>query len=256
MKGLPIAAATLLVTWACAAGAAEAPAMEPANNDVADIASLQRGAKYFVNYCLGCHSAKYVRYNRLGEDLGLTEAQLVDNLMFTGERPFDTMDNAMREEDGARWFGRAPPDLSLIARSRGPDYLYNYLKGFYEDDSTATGANNLVLPNASMPDVFWEVQGIRRAVPVESEMGADGGSNPAGAVEGGAQGVKLEVVQPGTLTEAQFDQMVRDIVNFLDYIGEPMQLERRALGIRVIAFLLVFLLVAYLLKKEIWKDVT
>jgi ubiquinol-cytochrome c reductase cytochrome c1 subunit len=216
--------------------------MEPANTDVGDLASLQRGAKYFVNYCLGCHSAQYVRYNRLGADLELTEAQLVENIMFTGERPFDTMTNAMTDEDAARWFGVAPPDLSLIARSRGTDYLYNFLRGFYEDDAALSGANNLWLENTAMPHVLWELQGVRRAVFTETE----------GAVPTFEH---FETVSVGTLDDAEYDELVRDIVTFLDYIGEPMQLERRALGVRVIGFLLIFLLIAYMLKREIWKDV-
>ena len=219
--------------------------MDPASTDVSDLASLQRGAKYFVNYCLGCHSAQYVRYNRLGADLGLTEDQLVENLMFTGERPFDTMDNAMTDADGARWFGVAPPDLSLIARSRGTDYLYNFLRGFYQDDSALSGANNLWLENTVMPHVLWELQGVRRAVFVDRDI--NGNTLPIFE--------HFEPISPGTLDEAEYDVLVRDIVTFLDYISEPMQLERRALGVRVIGFLLVFLLVAYMLKREIWKDV-
>ena len=226
--------------------AAGEPIIEPADNTVANVASLQRGAKYFVNYCLGCHSAKYVRYNRLAADLGLSEDQLITNLMFTGKRPFDTMQTAMRPEDAQRWFGIAPPDLSLIARSRGTDYLYSYLRAFYKDDSKPTGANNLVLPNSAMPDVFWELQGIRTLADEHAAAAGEGEESEA---------ERFEVVTPGTLDSEEFDQLVRDIVNFLDYIGEPMQLEREALGIRVIAFLLVFLLFAYLLKKEIWKDV-
>jgi len=216
--------------------------MEPANTDVGDLASLQRGAKYFVNYCLGCHSAQYVRYNRLGADLELTEEQLVENIMFTGERSFDTMTNAMTDEDAARWFGVAPPDLSLISRSRGTDYLYNFLRGFYEDDAALSGANNLWLENTAMPHVLWELQGVRRAVFAETEGGPPTFEH-------------FETVSPGTLDEAEYDELVRDIVTFLDYIGEPMQLERRALGVRVIGFLLIFLLIAYMLKREIWKDV-
>ena len=216
--------------------------MDPANTDVGDLASLQRGAKYFVNFCLGCHSAQYVRYNRLGADLELTEEQLVENIMFTGERPFDTMTNAMTDEDAARWFGVAPPDLSLIARSRGTDYLYNFLRGFYEDDAALSGANNLWLENTAMPHVLWELQGVRRAVFTETE----------GAVPTFEH---FETVSVGTLDDAEYDELVRDIVTFLDYIGEPMQLERRALGVRVIGFLLIFLLIAYMLKREIWKDV-
>lgn len=219
--------------------------LEPADNDVSDIASLQRGAKYFVNYCLGCHSAQYVRYNRLAEDLGLTEAQLVENIMFTGERPFDTMQNSMRPEDGNTWFGIAPPDLSLIARSRGTDQIYNYLRGFYVDASAPSGSNNLWLENTAMPHVLWELGGIRRAVFEEVEVD--------GILSRSLQ--RLEVVREGTLSEEDFDQVVRDIVNFLDYIGEPVQLERQSLGLRVIAFLLVFLLLSYMLKREIWKDV-
>ena len=216
--------------------------MDPANNDVSNTASLQRGAKYYVNYCQGCHSAQYVRYNRLAEDLGLTEDQLLNNLMFVGEQPHDTMINAMPAEDAARWFGQAPPDLSLIARSRGADYLYNFLRSFYVEEGVPTGVNNMVLANTSMPHVLWELQGIQRAVFEEREG--------EGSVFTG-----FETVTPGTLDAQAYDQLVRDIVNFLDYIGEPMQLERRALGIKVIAFLLVFLLFAYLLKREIWSDV-
>lgn len=238
--------ALVLSLSAHAQHAGEGPlVMEAANNDVGDIASLQRGAKYFVNYCLGCHSAQYVRYNRLGEDLGLSEAQLVENLMFTGERPFDTLQNSMRPEDGAIWFGIAPPDLSLISRSRGTDYLYNYLRGFYVDELAPSGSNNLWLENTAMPHVLWELGGVKRAIFMEIETD--------GVLTRSLQ--SLEVVREGTLSEGEFDQVVRDIVNFLDYIGEPMQLRREALGIRVIAFLLVFLLISYMLKREIWKDV-
>ncbi len=240
---LAVAIALLGVLGVAKAATDGAFPMEPAGNDISNTASLQRGAKYFVNYCLGCHSARYVRYNRLAEDLGLTEDQLVENLMFTGEQPFDTMVNAMREADAARWFGQVPPDLSLIARSRGADYLYNFLRAFYAEEDVPTGVNNLVLVNTSMPHVLWELQGIRRAIFEEPE----GEDEPVFA--------RFETVVPGTLDAAGYDQVVRDIVNFLDYMGEPMQLQRRALGIKVIAFLLVFLLFAYLLKREIWSDV-
>jgi ubiquinol-cytochrome c reductase cytochrome c1 subunit len=240
-----VVAAVLLSLVASGAALAETEArLESANTNIKNMASLQRGAKYFVNYCLGCHSAKYVRYNRLAQDLQITEQQLVDNLMFTGEHPFDTMANAMRSEDAKRWFGIAPPDLSLIARSRGTDYLYTYLRGFYVDPSRATGVNNVVLRGTAMPAVLWELQGPQRAVfSVDPE-------HPGVEVFQG-----FEQIRPGQMPAAQFDEMVRDIVNFLDYIGEPIKRDREALGIRVIGFLLVFLLIAYLLKKEIWKDV-
>jgi ubiquinol-cytochrome c reductase cytochrome c1 subunit len=234
-----VAAACL---WALTVSAATDAQIVPANNNIANTASLQRGAKYFVNYCLGCHSAQYVRYNKLAEGLQLTEDQLIENLMFTGEQPFDTMTNTMRDEDALRWFGIAPPDLSLIARARGTDYIFSFLRGFYADDSAATGSNNVVLPNTAMPHVLWELQGVRRPV-------SDGDDPERAAITG------FEVVRPGLMSEAEYDQVARDIVNFLDYIGEPMQQERQALGVKVIGFLLVFLLIAYLLKREIWKDV-
>lgn len=216
--------------------------LEPANTNIANTASLQRGAKYFVNYCLGCHSAQYVRYNTLGNDLQLTEDQLIENLMFTGDQPLDTMDVAMRSEDAERWFGTAPPDLSLIARSRGTDYIYTFLKSFYSAPERQTGVDNRVLPGTAMPHVLWELQGLQRPVYEEHD--------------GEEEFVGFELIESGALTETEYDRVVRDIVNFLDYIGEPMQRERVALGLRVIGFLLVFLLLAFLLKKEIWKDVT
>jgi len=241
-----IAVAALLLGLGLAGAAhAEGEArLDSANTNIKNMASLQRGAKYFVNYCLGCHSAKYVRYNRLAEDLQITEQQLVDNLMFTGEHASDTMANAMRPEDATRWFGVAPPDLSLIARSRGTDYLYTYLRGFYVDPSRPTGANNVVLRGTAMPAVLWELQGPQRAV-----FHADPEHPGQEVLE------RLEQIRPGELSAAQFDETVRDIVNFLDYIGEPIKMQRQQLGIRVIAFLLVFLLIAYMLKREIWKDV-
>jgi ubiquinol-cytochrome c reductase cytochrome c1 subunit len=217
--------------------------LTPANSNIENVGSLQRGAKYFVNYCLGCHSAKYVRYNRLANDLGITEKQLVDNLMFTGERPFDTMANAMRPEDSVRWFGKSPPDLSLMARARGTDYIYTFLHSFYAAPGRATGADNLVLPGTAMPHVLWKLQGVQKPVyKTEAEHGEK-------VFE------RFEMVRPGELNAEEYDGVVRDLVNFLDYIAEPIKVERQQLGIRVIGFLLVFLLIAYMLKKEIWKDV-
>ena len=205
---------------------------------------MQRGVKYFVNYCMGCHSAKYVRYNRLAEDLQITEDQLVQNIMFTGEQPFDTMSIGMRPEDATRWFGVAPPDPSLIARSRGTDYIYTFLRSFYADPSRPTGVDNLVLPGTAMPHVLWELQGVQSAKFEEDE------EHPGQEMFAG-----FELERPGTLSPEEYDGVVRDIVNFLDYVGEPVQLQRQRLGIRVIAFLLVLLLISYMLKKEIWKDV-
>lgn len=231
-----------LLLFSGAALAASEGEYELPHNDVADTASLQRGARYFVNYCLGCHSAQYVRYNRVAEDLGLSEDQLKQNLMFTGERVFDTMTNTMQAEDADRWFGVVPPDLSLVARSRGTDYLYSFLRSFYASSERPTGVDNTVLPGTAMPHVLWELQGVQNAVFTTDESG-------------GEHFEKFESGMRGTLTSEEYDRVVRDIVNFLDYISEPMQLKRQALGLRVIAFLLVFLVLAYMLKREIWKDV-
>lgn len=241
MKRVVAAAALLLMGSASWAAGGTGP-LDSANNDVSNVASLQRGARHFVNYCIGCHSAQYVRYNRLAEDLELTEEQLVENLMFTGQRTSDTMTNAMDPELAARWFGQAPPDLSLTARSRGTDWIYTFLRSFYKDDSTLSGANNRLLENTSMPHVLWELQGIRGAIYEPGEGDSE-------------VFVGYEQLSEGLLDEAEYDQMIRDIVNFLDYTGEPMQVQRQQMGIWVIAFLLVFMLFAYLLKKEIWKDV-
>jgi ubiquinol-cytochrome c reductase cytochrome c1 subunit len=241
-------ALSLVLGAALPAGAAEhGGLLQSAHNDVSNVASLQRGARNYVNYCLGCHSAKYVRYNRLAEDLGLSEDQVMKNLMFTGERPHDTMKVSMRPDDAAHWFGRTPPDLSLIARARGADWLYTFLKSFYLDPSRPTGVNNTALPGASMPHVLWELQGYQKAV-YKGESDAE-----HNAVHKEFEG--FELVQKGSLTPEEYDHFVRDTVNFLDYIGEPMQLERESLGLKVLGFLAIFFLLAYFLKKEYWKDV-
>jgi ubiquinol-cytochrome c reductase cytochrome c1 subunit len=240
-----VAAALAFPATALAAGGETH--LESAGNDIHNEASLQRGARNFVNYCMGCHSARYVRYSRLGEDLGLSEQQVIENLMFTGERIHDTMRTSMRPEDAARWFGTPPPDLTLIARSRGTDYIYSFLKSFYLDPSRPNGVNNMVLPGTAMPHVLWEREGLKEAV-------YDGESDAQhNAVH--KRFKEFRVVRPGSDTPKEFDEFVRDTVNFLDYIGEPMQLERRSIGLRVLAFLLVFFLFAYFLKKEYWKDV-
>jgi ubiquinol-cytochrome c reductase cytochrome c1 subunit len=225
---------------------AEAEArLEKAENDVSNVASLQRGARNFVNYCYGCHSLQYVRYNRIEQDLGLNDEQ-IQKLMFTGERPTDKMQNAMAASDAQHWFNKEPPDLSLIARSRGTDYLYTFLKSFYIDPSRPTGVNNLVLPNAAMPHVLWELQGLQR----KDELGK---AVAEGDIEKHFAG--FEPVTKGKLTAAEYDGFVRDTVNFLDYVGEPVQLVRRNVGMGVVAFLLVFFGFAFFLKQEYWKDV-
>ena len=226
------------------AQAEEGGVLQHANVDISNTASLQRGAKYFANYCMGCHSAQYVRYNRLGADLGLTDTQLENYLMPTGgAKPFDTMVSAMPAADAEKWFGRAPPDLTLEARSRGTDWIYSYLKSFYNDPKSATGSNNLVLPNAAMPNVLWELQGTQK--PVYKTEGGEGGSVQ--------EFDHFDQVTPGKLSPEQFDQVAYDITNFLSYTAEPIQLERRALGLKVIGFLILFFLFAFMLKRELWK---
>lgn len=220
-----------------------------ADTDINSKASLQRGARNFVNYCLGCHSLQYVRYNRIAEDLEITEEQLKSSLMFTGERPFDYVLSAMPAADAETWFGRAPPDLSLTARAKGTDYLYQLLQTFYLDDSKPTGVNNLALENAAMPHVLAELQGLRKAVFVLEKHSEAGQEKMLRKFD------HFEPVAPGRLSEAEYDEFVNDLVNFLDYVSEPARLQREQLGIWVVLFLIVFTLLAWSLKKEIWKDV-
>lgn len=246
IRGLQASLLTLLLALPCVTFAAggSVPLLH-AGNDVSNTSSLQRGARNFVNYCMGCHSAKYVRYNRLAADLKISEDQLVNNLMFSGGKPHDHMENAMPAADSARWFGVQPPDLSLIARSRGTDYLFTFLKGFYLDESRPTGVNNVVLESAAMPNVLWQLQGSQRAKFSEEEHD--------GVVTKVFEG--FEQVEPGEMSPEEFDRFVRDLVNFLEYIGEPVQMQRRQLGIWVLIFLLVFGLFSWALKQEIWKDI-
>ena len=242
-KLLVLTAALLPVAAFAAGGGVH---LDRANIDVTNKASLQRGAANFVNYCLGCHSAQYVRYNRMAADLGLTEQQLIDNLMFTGERPHDLMKIGINRDDALRWFGVVPPDLSLIARSRGADYVYTFLRSYYAEPGRPTGVNNRVLPGTAMPHVLWELQGTQDAV-WEGHVDAQGNAQK--------HFKEFQLATPGKLTPEQFDGFVRDTVTFLEYIAEPAQLKRRALGFPVIAFLVFFTLLAYALKKEFWKDV-
>jgi len=215
-----------------------------AGNEVTNTASLQRGAANYVNYCLGCHSLKYLRYERMARDLDVSEAQLVANLIPTGAKPTDYMMSTFPTEDAVAWFGRAPPDLSLITRSKGPDYVFRFLKGFYVDATKPSGTNNLALDGAAMPAVLSDLEGVKRAVFAEAVAG-----------HGGKSVERFEQVAPGRLNPEQYDGFVRDTVNFLDYVGEPSQVQRRDIGIWVVLFLLVFTAFAWMLKKEYWKDV-
>ena len=191
--------------------------LDHANTDISDMASLQNGAKLFMNYCSGCHAISFMRYNRIAKDLNLSDSLVSEHLMFAGEKPGETITTAMPEEGASKWFGGHPPDLSLVARAKGTDWIYTYLRGFYEDESKVFGVNNKVLANASMPDVLWSLKEGR--------------------------------------PETEFNQDVRDLTNFLDYVGEPAKLIRTSLGVWVLLFLGGLFILTYLLKKEYWKDV-
>ena len=217
-----------------------------ADVDISDKASLQRGAKIFMNYCMGCHSAAYMRYNRMGEDLGIEESILQSNLMFGTEKSGDTMTIAMQKGDAEKFFGIAAPDLSVIARSRGADWLLTYFMTFYRDDSRPFGVNNLAFKDVAMPHVLWELQGIQKPVfkTVEREDGTQ-------------QEVidHLELEAEDLKKSKAYKKTVNDLVNFLVYVGEPAQIQRKNVGVVVILYLLVLLVIVYLLKKEYWKDV-
>jgi ubiquinol-cytochrome c reductase cytochrome c1 subunit len=246
---LTVAALSLLVPGSPIFAAAGGAELEPAGNDVGNVASLQRGARNFMNYCAGCHSAKYVRYNSVAKDLGLTEDQVVENLMFNAEKTYETIEASMPLDSAARWFGQPPPDLSLMARARGTDYIFNFLKGFYLDSESPTGVDNLILGGTSMPHVLWELQGYQRAVFEEPD---------AQAAAAGAEPVfsHFESVSSGALSAEDYDAFVRDTVNFLEYISEPVRGTRRVVGVWVLMFLTVFLIIANMLKNQIWKDVS
>ena len=210
--------------------------------DPKDLVSLQAGARTFVNYCLNCHGAQFMRYNRLA-DLGLTESQIRDNLVLTDAKVGDTMKVALAAKDAKAMFGAAPPDLSVIGRSRSADWLYTYLRTFYRDDSSPTGWNNAVFPQVAMPHALWTLQGERKLELVEAEE------------HHGAPEYKWTQLSPGAMSEVQYDVAVRDLVNYLVYMGEPSAVNRRRIGIVALFVLGVLFIFAYALKKDYWKNV-
>jgi ubiquinol-cytochrome c reductase cytochrome c1 subunit len=226
------------------------PSWDRAPNKTNDLAAMQNGAKLFVNYCLNCHSAAYMRFNRL-KDIGLTEQQIKDNLLFTTEKVGETMKAAIDPKQAKDWFGANPPDLTVIARSRagangtGADYLYTYMRSFYRDETKATGWNNLVFPAVAMPHVLWQLQGERK--PVYGEMEE--------------HGEKVEIfkgweqVKPGAMTQLQYDEAIGDLVSYLQWMGEPAQNSRVRIGVWVLMFLLFFTAIAWRLNASFWKDV-
>lgn len=217
--------------------------LESISVNIKDKPRLQRGARMFMNYCSGCHSLKYLRYNRMAEDLGITNFDgqidqdlLKNNLIFTHSTPFDPINVALPPEDAKQWFGKVPPDLSLVARSRGPAWIYTYLKSFYQDKSRPFGTNNILIPNVAMPNILEPLMG--NSILVENKE---------------SHASYLLLVEPGDMQESQFDDALKDIVTFLTYVGEPAQLVRYKLGVFVIGFLLILLVVSYNLKKVYWR---
>ena len=217
--------------------------LDPSPHDPRDLVSVQNGARTFVNYCLGCHSAQYMRYQGLTA-IGLTEAQIRDNLMFTAEKIGEPMKIAFPPKEAKAWFGAAPPDLSVVARSRGADWLYTYLRVFYRDEKRPTGWNNAVFPDVAMPHALWTLQG-QRALEVQ---------HPKEGAHGPVQ-YKWSEISKGTQTPSEYDATVRDLVNFLVYVGEPSGASRKPIGIVVLFVLGLLFVFTYLLKREYWKDV-
>jgi ubiquinol-cytochrome c reductase cytochrome c1 subunit len=231
IKAFAFGLATLVSMSALAAsGGAN---LDHANNDLTDKESLKNGFKTYINYCLGCHQLGYQRYNRTFKDLGIEEADGVKNYMYTGEKAGDHITNTMPTKEAAKWFGTAPPDLTLEARLRSPDWIYTYLRSFYMDSNRPFGVNNKVFKDVGMPHVLQDLQGV-------SSMDEDGNITPA---------------MGGSLTTEEYDIVVRDLTNFLEYVGEPSKLEREAMGYNVLIFLFIFFILSYFLKKEYWKDV-
>ena len=217
--------------------------------DTSNMASVQRGARDFMGYCSGCHSMKHLRYSRIGQDLGIPEKLVRDNLMFTSDKIGDPIITSMPADQSKTWFGQTPPDLTLETRVRGADWVYSYLNSFYVDEARPLGVNNLVLPNASMPHVLWQLQGWQ----VKPEHKAEGAAEAEHGAEHGGTG--LELVQPGTLSPDDYKKFTADLTNFMVYAAEPGRAQRIAMAPKVLLYLLVLTLLFYFLKKEFWKDV-
>jgi ubiquinol-cytochrome c reductase cytochrome c1 subunit len=228
---------------AAPAFAEEGGGLEVANTKVTNLASVQRGARLYFNYCSGCHSIKYQSYSRLATDLKLSPEEVLSSFAFTGAKIGDQVVSNMPADEAATFFGKTPPDLSLEARAKGPDWIYSYLKSFYLDPARPVGWNNTVFPGASMPNVLWELQGLQRAHYAPAKPGEEP------VVE------KLELAVKGTQSGEEFDETARDITTFLQYVGEPAAVKRQATGVWVILYLAFFTFMAWLLNKEYWKDV-
>ncbi|WP_226665801.1 ubiquinol-cytochrome c reductase [Microbulbifer aggregans] len=250
--------AVLLMTFIPikAVGASTGVELDHINIDLNDKPSLQRGAKYFVNYCMGCHSANFSRWERVATDLDIPNELMLQNLVLGDDKIGDLMEISMKPDDSKTWFGATPPDLTLVARARSPEWLYTYLRSFYKDESRPTGVNNKVFPNVGMPHVLMELQGLPECAPgpkrdhghvVRDEMG-----NPI--MDAGCGSLQVNKVK-GSMTDVEYDQAVFDLVNFMEYIAEPMAETRKRIGFYVLAFILVFFIFAWLLNREYWKDI-
>lgn len=239
MKNLIASLLLLLLSFGVAAS--EGIELQTANVDLSNNASLQRGAKHFVTYCLGCHSIKHIRYLRIALDTDVDQKKMLKDIAPEGASIYDQLHSAMNKHDSEKWFGTQPPDLSLIARSRGADWLYSYLKSYYIDPKSPRGVNNLIFKDTAMPNPLWQLQGEQHAEHKKNIWGDEY--------------TNLVMKEPGTLSTGEFDIFVNDLVNFLVYVGEPVQLERQRIGKYVIFYILMFLVVAYLLKKEYWKKI-
>ena len=254
MKRLIASLLAALALCSSVMAASDGPAWDKFPKDrITDVAALQHGAKLFVNYCLNCHSAAYMRYNRL-VDIGLTEGQIKQNLLFAGDKVGELMTVSMAGKDAKEWFGAQPPDLTVIARSRaggngsGADYLYTYMRGFYRDETRPTGWNNLVFPAVGMPHVLWELQGEQRAIYADEKDPHD----PAKTVR---TFKGFEQSKPGTLNKANYDLAIADLVAYLQWMGEPAQNQRVRMGVWVLLFLSFFTLIAWRMNAAYWKDI-
>jgi len=262
---LGVSVSVLMISSTLAAGGSDV-ALDEAHVNTKDKASLQNGAKLFVNYCLSCHSASYARYNRVAKDLDIPEALLKENLMFTTEKTGDLMTTTMSASDSKRWFGVTPPDLTLVSRVRKPDWVYTYLRAFYADDSSPSGWNNSLFKNVAMPHALYELQGVQRLLSDEevealvahssdADHNSDGHHDADENHYANVADAKFELVHPGKLTPKEFDQAMLDLTNFLVYLAEPAQLQREKIGIFTLLFLIILMGLAFLLKKEFWRDV-
>lgn len=259
-----ILGAAFVAATASAAEHVELKYFKPAYNNTA---SIQRGARDFVAYCSGCHSMKYMRYSRLGTDLGIPEDLLKSSLMIGTDKLGDTMKSAMPAAASKAWFGQTPPDLTLEARARGADWIYTYLQSFYVDEKRPLGVNNTVLPGVSMPHVLWELQGWQKLVEHKAEAGSEPGAandqhaansehaGDAGEKKEAEHGPQFEQLTPGTMTPDEYKAFVADITNFMAYAAEPGKAHRIGVGFKVLIYLFLLLVLTYLLKKEFWKDV-